>query len=67
VGTFSHALRGHVDLRLALLLLAGGAVSAQFGAVASRRLSGAWLGRIHALVILGAVAAVLWDLAAEVH
>ena len=48
-------------------MLVGGAVSAQLGALASRRMSGATLGRVHALVILLAVAAVLWDLFSEVH
>lgn len=61
-GTFLHAMRGHVHLGMAAVLLVGGTVSAQFGALASRKMSGALLGRIHAVVILGAVAAVLWDL-----
>jgi uncharacterized membrane protein YfcA len=67
VGTFSHALKDHVDLRLAVILLVGGTVSAQFGARASRHLSGRMLGRIHAVVILAAVVAVLWDLVAAIH
>lgn len=62
-GTAAHAARGHVHLGLAVVMLVGGTLSAQFGALASRRLSGAMLGRIHALVILAAIAAVLWDLA----
>ncbi len=67
IGTGAHALRGHVHLGLALVLLVGGTVSAQLGALATRRLSGAALGRIHAVVILGAMAAVLWDLAGSVQ
>jgi uncharacterized membrane protein YfcA len=67
VGTFVHAARGHVQLGVAAVMLVGGAVSAQFGALASRRMSGGMLGRVHALVILLAVAAVLWDLFSEVH
>lgn len=67
VGTFVHAARGHVQLGVAAVMLVGGAVSAQFGALASRRMSGGTLGRVHALVILLAVAAVLWDLISEVH
>ena len=67
VGTFVHAARGHVQLGVAAVMLVGGAVSAQFGALASRRMSGGTLGRVHALVILLAVAAVLWDLFSEVH
>ena len=67
VGTFVHASRGHVHLGVASVMLVGGAVSAQFGALASRRMSGSTLGRVHALVILMAVAAVLWDLASELR
>lgn len=62
VGTGAHASRGHVHLGLALVLLVGGTVSAQLGALASRRHSGRTLGRIHALVIGAAITAVLWDL-----
>jgi uncharacterized protein len=66
-GTAVHAARGHVHLGLAVVLLLGGTVSAQFGALATGRLSGAALGRIHALVLVFAVAAILWDLASKVH
>lgn len=66
-GTFVHALQGHVHLGMAVVLLVGGTVSAQFGALASRKMSGALLGRIHAVVILGAVVAVLWDLTRSFH
>ena len=62
VGTVEHALRGHVHLGLATVILVGATVSAQFGALATRRISGRALGRIHAIVIFAAVAAVLWDL-----
>jgi uncharacterized membrane protein YfcA len=67
VGTVVHALRGHVHLGLALVLLVGGTVSAQFGALASRRVSARALGRVHGVVILLAVVAVLWDLVAKVR
>jgi len=67
VGTVVHAARGHVHLGVAAVMLVGGALSAQFGALASRRVSGSTLGRVHALVILLAVAAVLWDLVSELH
>lgn len=63
VGTVAHALRGHVHLGLALVMLVGATVSAQFGALASKKLSSALLARIHALVIALAIVAVLWDLA----
>jgi len=66
VGTATHSFRGHVHLGLAVVMMVGATVSAQFGALASRRMSGASLGRIHALVIAGAIAAVVWDLARHV-
>jgi uncharacterized membrane protein YfcA len=65
VGTVAHALRGHVHLGLATVMLVGATISAQAGALASRRLSGRALGRILSLVILAAVGAVLWDLASQ--
>ncbi|MFO0569927.1 MAG: sulfite exporter TauE/SafE family protein [Polyangiaceae bacterium] len=37
-GTFLHARAGHVDLPIALTLLAGASISAQFGALATHRL-----------------------------
>lgn len=67
VGTATHAARGHVHLGLAVVMLVGGTISAQVGALASRRVSGATLGRIHALVILLAVAAIMWDLITELR
>jgi len=67
VGTVTHSLQGNVDLRLAGVMLVGSTLSAQFGALASRRISGSALGRIHAAVILAAVAAVLWDLVSRVR
>ena len=45
-GTYVHALRGHVHLGLASVMLVGATVSAQFGALATRRVSGRALGRI---------------------
>jgi uncharacterized protein len=67
VGTVGHAMRGQVHLGLAVVLLFGGTISAQFGALASRKISGGMLGRIHAFVILLAVLAVLWDLLSEIR
>ncbi len=67
VGTFAHALRGHVHLGLAVILLVGGVVSAQIGALYSGRVSGRTLGRVHASIIVAAVAAVLWDLISKIH
>jgi uncharacterized membrane protein YfcA len=65
VGTVVHSSRGHVHLGLATVLLIGGTASAQFGALATRRLSGATLGRIHALVLVLAASAVVWDLGSK--
>ena len=62
VGTLSHALRGHVHLGLAMTLLVGGTIAAQLGALASRKLTSHVLGRLHALLVLTAVGAVVWDL-----
>ena len=67
VGTLTHSARGHVHLGLAMVMLVGASITAQIGANASRRLSGSTLGRIHAVVIIGAVVAVIWDLASHVH
>jgi hypothetical protein len=67
VGTITHAFAGHVDLRLAAVMLFGATISAQVGALTSRRLSGSALGRIHAAVLFAAVAAVLWDLGSHVR
>lgn len=66
VGTVAHSLRGHVDLRLSLVLLAGGTLAAQFGAVASRRLPASALSRLQALVLASAMAAVTWDLLSRI-
>jgi hypothetical protein len=63
LGTFEHALRGHVDLRLALVLLVGATVAAQFGAMATHRLPARVLRRLFAVVVLGTVLAIVWDLA----
>ncbi len=65
-GTFVHALRGNVDLRLALLLLVGASVSAQFGASATRRMEPTKLRRGFALVVVVTVVAVAWDVVRRV-
>lgn len=61
-GTVSHSLRGHVNLALALVLLVGGTVAAQFGAIMSRRVAAGTLSRLQAVLLFSAVAAVVWDL-----
>ena len=66
-GTFAYAMRGQVYLDMAIVMLLGATISAQFGALASRRMQGRTLGRIHAIVIVAAVVAVLWDLGSHVR
>jgi hypothetical protein len=65
VGTVAHAMRGHVHLGLATTLLVGGTISAQFGALASKKLSVTVLGRLQGALVLGAAGAVLWDLSSK--
>jgi uncharacterized membrane protein YfcA len=65
-GTFVHALRGHVDLGVAMVLLVGATVSAQLGAEASHHLRTQTLRRLFAALILVTVLAVAWDLARQV-
>jgi uncharacterized membrane protein YfcA len=67
VGTVSHALRGHVHLGLAMTLLVGGTIAAQFGALASQKLSGRVLGRLQAVLVLAAAGAVIWDLVTKLR
>lgn len=62
-GTAVHALRGNVDLRLAVVLLVGSTVSAQLGAQATRRLPARKLRRGFALVLVATAGAIAWDLA----
>ena len=66
VGTFVHAMRGHVHLGMAFALLVGSTVSAQFGALATQRLPARRLRRIFAVVVLLTVGAVTWDLVRRV-
>jgi uncharacterized membrane protein YfcA len=61
VGTFSHALSGHVHLGMAMLLLCGSSLSAQLGALAMRRVEAWRLGRIFALVVAATIVAVGWN------
>ena len=61
-GTVAHGLQGHVHLGMSLVLLVGASVSAQFGALATSRLSPAVLRRGLAALILLTVVAVVWSL-----
>jgi uncharacterized membrane protein YfcA len=67
LGTFEHALRGHVDLALSMVLLIGASIGAQFGAIFTHRLRARTLRRIFAIVVLLTVVAVTWDLLASVR
>ncbi len=60
--TFQHALAGNVDLALALPLLVGSSVGAQFGALAARRFPGRLLRIWFAWLLLGAALALGADL-----
>jgi uncharacterized membrane protein YfcA len=62
VGTFSHAMHGNVHLGLSLTLLVGASISAQLGALATRKIPTKKLRRIFSAVVLLTVAAVSWDL-----
>lgn len=62
VGTVRHALAGHVDLGLAMALLAGSPLAAQAGVRAAQRMSPKLLRTIFGVVIAGTIGAVVWDL-----
>jgi uncharacterized membrane protein YfcA len=64
-GTVVHSLQGHVHLGMAMLLLVGASVSAQLGALLTRRLPAGVLRRGFVTMILAAAAAVIWDLARQ--
>jgi uncharacterized protein len=65
LGTFVHALRGNVHLGLAGVLLIGASVSAQFGALATRRLPVRVLRRLFSAVLVLAVLAIVWNMARQ--
>lgn len=62
-GTFEHAMLGNVNLGLAMVLLVGGSVSAQVGALATHRLPARTLRRSLALLLVVTAVVVAWDLA----
>jgi uncharacterized membrane protein YfcA len=66
VGTFAHALAGHVHLGMATMLLVGSTLGAQVGATLTARLSGQTLRGYFAYLVLATVGAVLWGLARTV-
>jgi uncharacterized membrane protein YfcA len=61
VGTVQHALAGNVHLIMAGVLLVGSSISAQFGALITRKLPARTLRRTFALLIWVTVAAICWD------
>ncbi|MFP6684661.1 MAG: sulfite exporter TauE/SafE family protein [Polyangiaceae bacterium] len=61
VGTVSHALAGHVHLGLACVLLIGSTISAQLGAILTRKLPARTLRRVFAALLWFAVLAIIWD------
>lgn len=62
VGTFEHARLGHVNLALAMVLLAGSTLGAPVGATFTSQVDGRSLRAIFGYLVLLAAAAVLWDL-----
>jgi len=62
VGTFEHALRHNVDLRVALAILAGSSVGSQLGARTTARVSNQVLRVSFAVLLLGTVGAIGIDM-----
>jgi uncharacterized membrane protein YfcA len=62
VGTFEHALRHNVDLRVALAILAGSSVGSQLGARTTARVSNQALRISFAVLLLGTVGAIGVDM-----
>jgi uncharacterized membrane protein YfcA len=58
IGTLEHALRGNVDLRVALAILAGSSIGSQLGARATARLPSQVLRLSFAVLLLMTVAAI---------
>ena len=67
LGTVQHALEGHVHLGMAMVLLVGSSLSAQAGAVLTRRLPARTLRRIFALLLWVTIAAICWDIWRRLH
>jgi len=61
VGTVHHAFAGHVHLVMACVLLVGSTISAQIGAILTRRLPARTLRRTFALLLWVTIAAIGWD------
>lgn len=63
VGTVQHAIANHVHLVMACVLLVGSTLSAQLGALLTRRLAAHTLRRTFALLLWITIFAILWDVA----
>jgi hypothetical protein len=61
VGTVTHALRGHVSLPLAMALLIGSTITAQLGALLTRRLKAGTLHGGFAAATVIVAASLVWD------
>jgi uncharacterized membrane protein YfcA len=57
-GTVEHAIRGNVDLRVALAILAGSSIGSQLGARTTARVSNQWLRVSFAALLLATVGAI---------
>jgi uncharacterized membrane protein YfcA len=64
-GTVTHALAGNVHLGLAMVVLVGASVSAQVGALATKKLPAGLLRRGLAILIIGTMCAVAFQLAKD--
>jgi uncharacterized protein len=62
VGTFEQALHGYVSLKLAMAILVGSSVGSQLGALTTHYVRNRTLRLIFALVVVGAVVMIAWDL-----
>jgi uncharacterized protein len=61
-GTWAHARLGHVDLRIAMMLLIGSTLGAAVGATITSRMDGQRLRGLFGWLVLITACAVLWDL-----
>ncbi len=61
-GTWAHARMGHVDLRIAMMLLIGSTIGASAGATLTSRMDGQRLRGLFGCLVLVTALAVLWDL-----
>lgn len=61
VGTVQHAIDGHVHLGLAAVLLVGSTISAQFGALLTRRMQPRVLRRAFAVLLWMTVFVIAWE------